>query len=435
MATRKYILQINDIRTNKPVVYLDSDKSPFQIKTAINYADISYSAQLVYLQLYNFNDNLDLTSWINNKITLIAGSNYGSMLQLNNIDNAVISPKLILTGYIYDASYDYSEMPRQKINIKIRNFISDFNFKKGTRLEQKNIDNPYSKSYITSQITTGPVYGKGDSPSKPLKSNLILSKGSDVINFCKRAYRQYTGEELYNMTGEEKIINNFDTISYYFDPRRNDIVLVLNDFLNTFSSQGYAYPLTITSNLTGFALGINFATCNREQLQSLMNKFKDVNRFKPLNVKDDKESNYNEWYDRNLLQETKSSNFPKSFNLTNNILLSPPVRTSSNRVVIQTLLIPSIRKGDLIVLGNNTKDKNPDGTIKKLRPAASVSFGVIPSTAATWNNLSGTFFVDSVTHNLNYVEQSPVSWSTALELIQYPESINVSLNQMYSELS
>lgn len=365
MSTREYKLTVTDPITNIKQIDINSIHQPYQIQSNINYCNGTESTDLTIVEIFNYNSNLSRNNLIGCKFELIAGSSDSDVLKVNIQNLNALSPKLILSGYVYDAYYDYGDIPRTKLILKITPYRINSDGKEGT----------------LKKIQT-----------------IVCPKNGDIYKFCYKILKTFYDIELINATMEEMIPNKSKYITFKFDSMKSTIIPELNQLLNSITKDNmYKYPLCINSGPNGYMLTVDFANMTSKQIQEYITYNKS------------KGSDFN--FASDLYLDLLHYN-PTNFNIDNGFLYKPPYRIDVKYIQLHTLLLPSIRIGDYITIGNKVVNGR---NVTSYNPRASNNPNITLQSVSYANDLNGVYLVQNVSHNLNYSDSSTVSWSTVIE--------------------
>lgn len=366
MSSRQYTLTVTDPLLNVKYININSELQPFQIQTSITYCNMTEAIDMTVIEIFNFDSKLNRNSLIGCKFELIAGSMESGVLKVNVVNMTALSPKLILSGYIYDAYYDLGDMPRNKLVLKIT---------------------PYR------------VLKDGVPGSLKKIETVVCPKNSDLFSFCSKILKNFYNVELINASMAEMIPNKSNHILFKFDSMSSTIIPELNQLLGSITKNPsmYEYPLCISSGPNGYMLTVDFANMTSEQIQ---------NYIKTTKIKG---SDFN--FAADMFSELLKYN-PTNFNIDNSYLIKPPYRMDVKYIQLHTLLLPSIRIGDYITIGNKVVNGKK---INLYTPVASNNPNIVTQSVSYANNLTGIYVVQNVSHNLNYADSSTTSWSTVIE--------------------
>lgn len=366
MSTRQYTLTVTDPLLNIKYININSELQPFQIQTSIEYCNMTEATDMKVIELYNFDGKLNRNSLIGCKFELIAGSMESGVLKVNVANMIALSPKLILTGYVYDAYYDLGDMPRTKLVLKITPYRV---LKDGTPGSLKKIE------------------------------TVVCPKNGDLFNFCSKILKNFYNIDLINASMAKMIPNKSNHIIFKFDNMNSTIIPELNQLLRsiTKNTSMYEYPLCISSGPNGYMLTVDFANMTSEQIQ------------KYITTNKEKGSDFN--FTANTFANVLYQN-PTNYNIDNSYLIKPPYRIDVKYIQLHTLLLPSIRIGDYITIGNKVINGK---IITSYYPVVSNNPNIVSQSVSYANDLNGIYVVQNVSHNLNYADSSTTSWSTVIE--------------------
>lgn len=409
MAQRKYMLYVFDAFTLARRLILDSESHQFQLKTAITYSSVNGMDDMIIVEVYNLTLETIPKDFINARFVLVAGTDPSSITQIQGINPNYLSMNRIIDGYVYDASLDYTEMPNVKLVFKIKPTLD--------------VPEEYRKyNNIGSEILDLLL----DENKREIST--VFKEGEDIIKKIRNIFYVCTNTELYNITGEESIINNLYNITFRIDPRRNDYINKLNDLLNQISIASYRYPLAIVGTPSGYAISFDFYNFTSKNIQDFIDDKKlEINYVDTSLETATNDKTYNDLYNINKIINSYQKMFPQKFNIPNNLIIAPPIRTEANTVQICTMLMPSVKPGDVLTIGNRIGDVNYGPRIT-MSPNTN-----IVSSLSYYNNYAGTFVVQKVQHKLNYSESAPSNWCTVLEVIQRPQSKDVPYRMIYTD--
>lgn len=393
---------------------IDSNIHKLQIKTSVTYRSVDAMEDFIVVEVYNLNIKEIPRNWLNSRFIMWAGTKSSYITEMQGIKSPQIALNKVIDGYVWDVSFDYTEMPNVKLVFKVGNSfsriydeISRFGYKVSGRL----IDRIYNVvSYI-----------------RPI--SLTLKKGEDLINFLNCAFELSFSGLLYNNTGEREIINNIKDVNLELNLNNNNVIFNINEFIRMFVTlDNNILPMCITGQPGGYALNYDFRNFTDDQLIKYF-RLKGTDT-KAIYDKLEREKTYtsDENYNRNyLINEivgVHADEFSSFFNIPNSLIISPPLRVGPDAIQINTMLMPSLRPGHLITLGNRVGDEI-------YTPAAAVVPSKKYSSLAYHNNYSGSFVVDTVEHKLNFQDSSPANWSTVILLLQKPESKKNPYKRLY----
>lgn len=366
MSTRKYTLTVTDPLLNIKYININSEFQPFQIQTSITYCNMTEAVDMTVIEIYNFDGKLNRNSLIGCKFELIAGSMESGVLKVNVANMTALSPKLILSGYVYDAYYDLGDMPRTKLVLKVI---------------------PYR------------VLKDGAPGSLKKIETVVCPKNSDLFKFCSKILKNFYNIDLINASMAEMIPNKSNHIIFKFDSMNSTIIPELNHLLGSITKNPsmYEYPLCISSGPNGYMLTVDFSNMTSEQIQ----KYITTNKAKG--------SDFN--FAADMFADLLSYN-PTNFNIDNSYLIKPPYRMDVKYIQLHTLLLPSIRIGDYITIGNKVIEGR---TLVSYNPKVSNNPNIVTQSVSYANDLNGIYVVQNVSHNLNYSDSSTTSWSTVIE--------------------
>lgn len=370
MGLRQYKLLVRDAITGFINIDIDSEISPFQMTTTMSYLTVGLADRYTLVTIYNLNlPSYNAQLLKGNTVQLYAGSGDSILTQMNGLPLNMINPKLILSGYIYDAVFEYNEMPNTKLVLKVE----------ATPTILPTVIESFYKS-----------------------STSILSKNSDIISFVQNIFKQFNTTELYNLTGEIKIINTINDFEFRYEANGFNLINNLNQFLNMLTlSNVFKYPLAIVNTFYGYAISYDIRSFTSKQLKEYIRERKGVKN--------------DPTYGLLLTAKSKTQDFIEEFTIPSTALLSPPTQVSTNLLQIHTILLPSIKPGDYILIDNSD-------TIKPSFSEVYNRSGSISSLLSK-NIINDVFVVMSVSHNLNYSDVSPLSWSSSIELLSISEQI------------
>lgn len=409
MAQREYLIAVTDVFTNQKLLILTSEDHQFQIKTSVTYTGLNAMDGLQVVEIYNLKLKEIPINFLNARFRLYAGTKGSSITQIQGIDQSYLNRNIIIDGYVYDCSFDFTEMPNIKLVFKIHNNFS-IQFEERAKYGNRG-------TYIIKRLY-----------NEMMKISRTCNEGEDVIKFLQDTYYIFTGgSKLHNLTRDLVLINNFKPLTITVDPRKNNFINKLDEFLKFISLSVFKYPVKLVGTPSGYAISYDYFSFTNEQLDSYLKS--SLVMLNTSNVSVESGSNdeeYNRQFLINQLLATEAEMKPQNFKIPNNLIIAPPVRTSTNIIQITTMLMPSIRYGDIVLLGNNSPTSND-----KYGPGITGASGT-NSLLAYYNNYSGSFLVSKVQHKLNYAESSPANWCTVIELIQRPASKQTPYKNLYN---
>lgn len=366
MSSRQYTLTITDPLLNIKYIDINSELQPFQIQTSITYCNMTEATDMTVIEIFNFNSKLNRNNLIGCKFELIAGSMESGVLKVNIANMNALSPKLVLSGYVYDAYYDLGDMPRTKLIIKVT---------------------PYR------------VLKDGIESSLKKIETVVCPKNGDLFSFCSKILKNFYNIDLINASMAEMIPNKSNNIIFKFNSMNSTIIPELNQLLGSITKtvDMYEYPLCISSGPNGYMLTVDFANMTSEQIQNYIS----FNKMKG--------SDFN--FAADMFADLLSYN-PTNFNIDNSYLIKPPYRMDVKYIQLHTLLLPSIRIGDYITIGNKVIEGR---TLVSHNPKVSNNPSIVTQSVSYTNDLNGIYVVQNVSHNLNYSDSSTTSWSTVIE--------------------
>lgn len=409
MAQREYLIAVTDTFTNQKLLILSSEDHQFQIKSSVTYTGLNAMDGIQIVEIYNLKLKEIPINYLNARFRLYAGTKGSSITQIQGIDQSYLDRNIIIDGYVYDCSFDFTEMPNIKLVFKIHNNFS-IQFEERVKYGNRN-------SYLIKKLY-----------NDMMQISRTCNEGEDVIKFLQDTYDIFTGgSKLHNLTRDITLINNFKPLTLTVDPRKNDFINKLDDFLKFISVNVFEYPVKLVGTPSGYAISYDFFSFTNEQLDSYISKSRLMTSLSGApKLTGSKDEEYNKQFLINQLLNYEAELYPQNYNIPNNLIIAPPVRTSTNIIQITTMLMPSIRYGDLVLLGNNLPNSN-----LKAGPGITGA-SETNSLLAYYNNYSGSFLVNKVQHKLNYAESAPANWSTVLELVQRPASTQTPYKNLYN---
>lgn len=393
MSNRVYALNVFDDKINQSVLFINSQIQPFQLVTSVTYSSLDNTPPGTIIELYNVPTTLNLKRLLNCKLDLYAGTVESTITNMIGVNANYISPDRIISGYIYDAIYDWTAIPNRKLVIKV---------------------NP-----IPSFFSKGVAKGRN---IKDSTINIVCNKGSDILKFVTNVAKTYANIELQNGSFMNAWPAKQDFV-FSFDPRRTNVLYLLNNFLKNLAITSDVIPITIAGTPSGYAIIHNLQDLSVRRYGELMKMYLKI---KEKSFEPDASNEYKVRYTANRIMNALAYVEPLLYNIPISLMVQPPLRTNVNTIQITTILMPHIKQGDLVKIGNmngmKTFNLGETPVIKNFKSSA----------AESYSGMSGSFIVQTVHHNLNYFESSKNSWLTVIELIQYPESEEVKYSDMYS---
>lgn len=310
-----------------------SNEEGFQIETSLSFYDIANSSNFNTLTIYNLSSKTNLKKFENADIEIQAGFNKNGILELQGIDIKKVQNTIILKGKIFDLIQDFTNPPDRKFIFRIAPF-----------------------SYNETNSSNGE------------DEIIVFKKNSSFFDFAKDTLKRFANIELLVLSENIKTIKNTtQDLNFVFNPKKNDILNSLNDFIVT-NSKSLNNPLSLISTQVGIMLSYDF-----------------------LNVSDDD-------FIKNIQKDMNS--IKDNFVITENLLLAPPIRPSPKQLEIQTILLPKIRVGSILqiekdLIFNDTARKTP-----------------------YLEDIKGTYYVRSLNIVLNYQDNNPLSWSNLFSLVK-----------------
>lgn len=310
-----------------------TDENQIQIESSISFYDIANSTNFNTLTIYNLSSNTNLKRFENAEIEILAGFNKNGVLDLQGIDTKKTNATLILKGKIFDLIQDFTNPPDRKFIFRIAPFSYDT-----TNSDDK--DNEI----------------------------IVFKKNTSFFEFAQNTLKRFVNIELNALSESIKSIKNTtQDLNFVFNPKKNDILNSLNDFITT-NSKSLQNPLSITTTQKGLLLTYDF--------------FNSTNKDFIENIKKD----------LNLIKD--------NFVITENLLLTPPTRPNINELEIQTILLPKVRVGSILQIEKNLTFKDTSRKIPYLE------------------GIQGTYYVRANNIILNYADSNPLSWSNLFSLVK-----------------
>lgn len=325
--------QIKISKEGEPLLFITQDNQ-IQIETSISFYDIANSSNFNTLTLYNLSSNTNLKKFQNAEIEVLAGFEKNGVLDLQGIDTKKTNTTLILKGKIFDLIQDFTNPPDRKFIFRIAPFSYD------------------------------------DNTSTNEKENeiIVFKKNTSFFDFANDTLKRFANIELVALSDSLKTIKNTtQDLNFVFNPKKNDILNSLNDFIVT-NSKSLKNPLSLTYSQLGIMLTYDFLnTSNKEFIDNIK---KDLS-----SIKD-------------------------NFVITENLLLAPPTRPNINELEIQTILLPKVRVGSILQIEKN------------------LVFNDTARKTPYLEGIQGTYYVRANNIILNYADSNPLSWSNLFSLVK-----------------
>lgn len=325
--------QIKITKDNIPLLNI-TEQEGFQIESSISFYDISNSANFNTLTIYNLESSINLKKFENADIEVIAGFEKNGVLDLQGIDTKKTNKTLILKGKIYDLIQDFTTPPDRKFIFRIAPFSYDENTT--TTQEENEI--------------------------------IVFKKNTSFFDFASDTLKRFANIELLALSESIKTIKNTtQDLNFVFNPKKNDILTLLNDFI-VLNSKSLKNPLSLTATQLGIMLTYNYLNIPSKDFIDNIKK------------------------DMNSIQD--------NFTITENLLLTPPTRPDINELEIQTILLPKVRVGSILqiqknLIFNDTARKTP-----------------------YLEGIQGTYYVRANNIILNFADANPLSWSNLFSLVK-----------------